>query len=347
MDRIDFRSDTVTWPTASMRQAMANAPVGDDVYGEDPSVNALEALAAQMLGKEAALLVSSGTMGNTVAILAHTRRGDEAILGIDSHVMMSEAGGMAYLGGVMPRPLATDRTGKMGLGEVFKAVNPDDPHYPATRLILVENSYGSKNGYPIEPAYFQQIHNIAQENGLAVHMDGARVFNAAAALGLDVREMTQHLDSISFCLSKGLSAPVGSILCGSTDFIHKARRVRKVLGGAMRQAGVIAAAGIVALEDMVDRLTIDHENAQKLAAGLSKIEGLSVDLDLIKTNIIFCRVNQDLNLSAQGIADELKKRANIWVDVDDVWKLRFVTHCWVGEPEVDLLLKHLRLIIRI
>jgi threonine aldolase len=237
MDRIDFRSDTVSWPTPAMRQAMANAPVGDDVYGEDPTVNRLEALAAEMVGKEAGLFVASGTMGNLTAILTHGRRGDGAIVGEDSHTFRAEAGGMAVLGGIVPNPLPTDVYGRMDLTAVAKAIYPDDPHFPANRLILVENSYGAKGGYPIAPDYFQEIRHIANQHGLIVHMDGARLFNAAVALNLDPREITQHVDSVTFCLSKGLCAPVGSVLCGSQEFIQQARRARKLVGGGDAPGG--------------------------------------------------------------------------------------------------------------
>ena len=241
MDRIDFRSDTVTWPTPAMRQAMADAPLGDDVYGEDPSINALEAEAAERLGKEAGLFVASGTMGNLAAILAHTGRGHEALVAADGHVMQWEAGAIATLGGVVPRALGTDAEGKMDLGQLERAVCVDDPHLPRTRLVLLENTFGSRGGVPIEPDYFDGVRSFADRHRLSVHLDGARLFNAAAALEVPVTTLTRSVDSVSFCLSKGLCAPVGSVLCGDGAFIHEARRQRKALGGGMRQAGLLAA----------------------------------------------------------------------------------------------------------
>ena len=271
MDRIDFRSDTVSWPTPKMREAMANAHVGDDVYGEDPTVNQLEALAAEKVGKEAGLFVSSGTMGNLIAILAHTTRGDEAIMGHDAHTIRSEAGGMATLGSVVPKPLPTDQFGKMDLDALNTAVSPDNEHFPNTSLILVENSYGMKQGYPIEPAYYEDMREIANQHELIVHMDGARLFNSAVAQNIPATEITQHIDTVTFCLSKGLSAPAGSVLCGDQAFIKKARRARKSLGGGMRQAGILAAAGIISLTEMIERLEDDHRRAKNLANGLATI----------------------------------------------------------------------------
>ena len=271
MDRIDFRSDTVTWPTAEMRAAMAEAQVGDDVYAEDPTVKALEATAAEMLGKEAGLFVASGTMGNLVAILTHAGRGDEAIVGTDAHTYGHEAGGMAVLGGIMPYPLPTDEIGRLSLTDLAAAIRPDDPHYPASRLILLENSYSSKNGAPIPPPYFALIRDFADEYGLAVHLDGARFFNAAVALNVTPATLARDVDSISVCLSKGLCAPVGSVVCGSAEFIGRARRNRKLLGGGMRQAGVLAACGLYAIEHNLPRLHEDHEQAAELARGLGRV----------------------------------------------------------------------------
>ncbi len=345
MDRIDFRSDTVSWPTAAMREAMASAQVGDDVYGEDPTVLALEALAAEKTGKEAALFVASGTMGNLVSILSHTTRGDEAIVGQDAHTFLAEAGGMATLGGVVPRPLPTDEMGRMELAAVRAAVHADNPHYPRTRLILVENSYGSKNGYPLPPDYFAGIRQIADAHGLAVHLDGARLFNAAVAQQLAPRELTQHVDSVTFCLSKGLCAPVGSLVCGSADFIHQARRVRKSLGGGMRQAGVLAAAGIIALCDMVERLAADHQHAQTLAQGLAQIPGVVVRPELIKTNIVFFQLDEQLPLTAPEITAALQQRANIWLSATGPRHFRAVIHYWIGPQEVELFLGFMEEII--
>jgi threonine aldolase len=346
MDRIDFRSDTVSWPTPAMRQAMANAPVGDDVYGEDPTVNRLEALAAEMAGKEAGLFVASGTMGNLTAILAHGRRGDGAIVGEDSHTFRAEAGGMAVLGGIVPNPLPTDVCGRMDLAAVEAADYPDDPHFPTNRLILVENSYGAKSGYPIAPDYFQQIRHIADKNNLVVHMDGARLFNAAVALNLDPKEITQHVDSVTFCLSKGLCAPVGSVLCGTAEFITQARRARKLVGGAMRQAGVLAAAGIMALTEMVERLADDHAHAKMLAEGLAEIPGIVVQPALIKTNMLFFELAESALVTPEQFAQRLRAEANIWLSSGYSRRFRAVTHYWIQEADVALFLKTARAILQ-
>ena len=345
MDRIDFRSDTVSWPTPAMREAMAQAELGDDVYGEDPTVNQLESLAAAKVGMEAGLFVASGTMGNLVAILTHTTRGDEAIVGLDAHTFCWEAGGMATLGGVTPKPLPTDFMGRMNLKQVEASVRGDNPHLPHSRLILVENSYGDKGGYPIPADYFAEIRDIANQHQLVVHMDGARFFNAVVALGVEPTEITQHLDSVTFCLSKGLCAPVGSVLCGSQEFINKARRSRKVLGGGMRQAGVLAAAGIVALNEMVDRLAEDHAQARQLAAGLSQIPGVHVDLDQVKTNMVFFELDESLKMTTREVVTQLRERANIWLGPVGSRRFRAVTHYWIGSKEVELLLETLQAII--
>lgn len=345
MDRIDFRSDTVTWPTPAMRQAMHTAPLGDDVYGEDPTVNRLEALAAAKTGKEAALFVASGTMGNLTAILSHTTRGDEAIVGDAYHTYCWEAGGMATLGGVVPHPLPVDAEGRMANDAIESAVRGDDPHWPRSRLILVENSVGGRYGNALPPSYFANIRRMADKHGLAVHLDGARLFNAAVALGIDASEIVQHVDSVSFCLSKGLCAPVGSLLCGSAEFIHRARRVRKSLGGGMRQAGVLAAAGIVALEQMIDRLAEDHANAQRLAHGLAQIPGIEVDVDRVVTNMVFFQLADDVPFSAEAIATTMRKRDNIWVGAEGSRLFRAVTHYWVDEDAVAAFLQSLQSVL--
>ncbi len=325
---------------------MASARLGDDVYGEDPTVNRLEAMAAGKVGKEAGLFVASGTMGNLTAILSHGNRGDEAIVGQDAHTFRSEAGSMSAIGGITPFPLETDLTGRMCLRDIESAVRPDNPHYPHSRLILVENSYGNKNGYPIPPDYFASIKEISSRYGLAVHMDGARLFNAAIALKIDAREITRHVDSVSFCLSKGLCAPVGSVLCGTAEFIHKARRIRKSLGGGMRQAGILAAAGIMALEEMVDRLAEDHRHAQMLAHGLAQIPGVIANPEDYKTNIVFFRLCDDVEMSADHVVKQLRKRANIWLSKTGNNTFRAVTHYWIGQAEVETFLGTLSEIIQ-
>lgn len=344
MDRIDFRSDTVSWPTPKMRTAMAEAIVGDDVYGEDPTVNALEALAAAKLGKEAGLFVASGTMGNLVGLLTHAGRGDEVIIGQDNHVMMWEAGSVAALGGIFPHVLPTDQYGRLDLESVAAAVRSDDPHLPRTRVIHVENSYGNKCGYPISVDYFAEIRAVADEYNLAVHMDGARLFNAAVALGVDASAITEHVDSVTFCLSKGLCAPVGSIICGSADFIHAARRTRKALGGGMRQAGILAAAGIVALNEMIERMAIDHDHARLLAAGLSNIPGVKLDIDMVKTNMVFFSLTDEITLPAREITTRLQAE-NIWIGANGPRKFRVVTHYWIDHDHVTKFLATLRSIL--
>jgi threonine aldolase len=328
-----------------MREAMASARVGDDVYGEDPTVRELEERAASLLGKEAALLVASGTMGNLVSILAHAARGEEAIVGRDAHTYRYEAGGMAALAGVMPRTLKTDRLGRMSLDEVEEAVQPDDAHHARTRLILLENSYGARNGAPIPVGYFHGVRAIADRYGLAIHIDGARFFNATTALGVAPAEMAQYADSVTFCLSKGLCAPVGSVVVGSADFIYRAHRARKILGGGMRQAGIIAAAGLVALEDMMGRLGDDHANAALLARGLAGINGIRVDPDEIQTNIVFFDLEGWVSIDTEGLAQRLKEQTGLLLGCSGRRRFRAVTHYWVGSNEVNQLLEGLRQVL--
>jgi len=335
VDRIDFRSDTVGWPTPEMREAMATARVGDDVYGEDPTVNELEALAAERLGKEAGLFVTSGTQGNLVAVLGHARRGDEAILGYESHIFQWEVGGMASIGGILPHTIPTDAMGRMDLAAVEAAVREDDDHYGHSTLLLVENTFGGRGGIPLPADYFAALKEVAGRNSLAVHLDGARLFNAAVALGVEARELVADVDTVTFCLSKGLCAPVGSILCGPADFIKEARRTRKSLGGGMRQAGILAAAGLVALTSMIDRLAVDHENARRLADKLGTIDGVNVPKETVRTNIVFFRVEG--GISPQDLCSRLDEEYAIGLDTYPPDYLRAVTHFWVGEKEVGAL----------
>lgn len=324
---------------------MAHAVVGDDVYGEDPTVRELEALAAEKTGKEAALFVTSGTMGNLLGILSHAGRGEAAIVGEDAHTYRYEAGGMAVLGGIMPTVLPTDECGRLDLADVETAVFPDDAHYPTTRLILLENSYGSKHGYPLPPSYFATIKTIANKHNLAIHMDGARLFNAAVAQNVDAREITQHVDSVSVCLSKGLCAPVGSVLCGSREFIAKAHRNRKLVGGGMRQAGILAAAGLISLTEMVGRLHEDHTHARLLAQGLAQIPGVIIDPQNVKTNLVFFDLAEEVSLSADEVARQMQEKANIWAGVNGKKSFRAVTHYWIGTAEVQLYLETLQSIL--
>jgi threonine aldolase len=345
MDRIDFRSDTVTWPTPEMREAMAAAVVGDDVYGEDPTVNRLEATAAERLGKEAGLFVASGTMGNLVAMLTHAGRGDEVILGHEAHTFQWEGGGMATLGGVTPYPLPIDGEGRMDPAAVEAAVRGDDLHLPRTRLIALENSFGGRSGAPLPPTYFAEMRRIADRHDLAIHLDGARLFNAAVALGVGADELSREVDSVTFCLSKGLCAPVGSVLCGTREWVERARRVRKSLGGGMRQAGVLAAAGLIALEKMTARLADDHVRARALADGLVDIPGVGVDPERVRTNIVHFELESGLPGCEEAIR-RLREEQGILLGLYPPKYLRAVTHYWVGDGEVARLLSALKLVLQ-
>jgi len=284
---IDLRSDTVTLPTPAMREAMYRAEVGDDVFGEDPTVNRLEEMAAERMGKEAAVFVVSGTMANLVCLLTHCGRGDEFIIGHIAHTFLYETGASAGLGGLHPHTIPNQPDGTLDLGDVEAAIRGDNVHFPRTRLICLENTHNRCGGAALTIEYTNSLCELAHSRHIAVHLDGARIFNAAIALGVDVKELTRNVDSVAFCLSKGLSCPVGSLVCGSADFIAEARRNRKMVGGGMRQAGFIAAAGAVALEQMIERLVKDHANARRLAEGLAEIAGLSVNLERVQTNIVY------------------------------------------------------------
>jgi threonine aldolase len=277
-------------PAPEMRRAMATAELGDDVYGEDPTVNRLQEVAADRLGKEAGLFVPSGTMGNLLGILVNARAGQEVIADADSHVFMYEGGGAATLGGIQIRPLATDR-GVMGADQVASAIRPlDDDHQPTTAAVTVENTHNRHGGVVWPLPALAEVAALARERGLAVHMDGARVFNAAVAQGVDVREIASHADTVTFCISKGLAAPIGSVLCGPSIKIEAARRWRKMLGGGWREAGFMAAAGLYALDSMVDRLADDHANARTLAEGLAEMPGIEIDLSRVETNLVIFRL---------------------------------------------------------
>ncbi|MFB0524600.1 MAG: low-specificity L-threonine aldolase [Phycisphaerae bacterium] len=336
MKIIDLRSDTVTLPTSAMREAIYRAELGDDVFGEDPTVNRLEKIAAERVGKEAALFVASGTMGNLVCVLTHCGRGEEAILGNQSHTFLYEAGGMSALGSIHPHTIRNQPDGTMRLKDIKAAIRDDSAHFPRTRLICLENTHNRCDGAALTPEYTDAVVTLAKERGLSVHLDGARVFNAAVALAIDVRELTRGVDSLSFCLSKGLSAPVGSVVCSSSKFIAEARRTRKVLGGGMRQAGIIAAAGIVALLQMVDRIAEDHKNARRLAEGIARIRGLSIDPARVQTNIIYFEVATD-RLTAGNLVTELSKRGIKILRVGPS-RLRMVTHYGISSEDIDLAL---------
>lgn len=326
MKIIDLRSDTVTKPTDDMRRAMLTAEVGDDVYGEDPTVNRLQELAAEMAGKEAGLFVPTGSQGNLLAILAHCQRGEEYIAGQQAHCYRYEAGGGAVFGGVQPQPIEFEADGRLDLTKVAAMIKPDDSHFAITRLLCLENT---QSGKVLSLNYQAEAADFAREYGLQLHLDGARVFNAAVRQKVPLVEITRYYDSVSFCLSKGLGAPVGSILVGSREFIDRAHRWRKMAGGGMRQAGILAAAGAYALKNNIVRLAEDHTHARRLAEGLDAIEGLDVDLDTVETNMVF--VSSELETQPQLIA-LLKERGIL---VGGYGQLRLVTHHDVTADDVS------------
>ncbi|PKO16878.1 MAG: low-specificity L-threonine aldolase [Chloroflexi bacterium HGW-Chloroflexi-10] len=331
---IDLRSDTVTQPTEEMRAAMANAVVGDDVYEEDSTVNLLQELAAYQLGKEAALFVPSGTMGNLAAILTHCRRGDEVIMGDQAHTYVYEVAGMSALGGVMPHTVPNQSDGTLKLDDIRSAIRGKDVHFPDTRLIVLENTQNRCGGVVISPEYMEAVGNIAREHNLKLHVDGARIFNAAVKLGVTPETLVKEADSVTFCLSKGLCAPVGSVLCGSAELIKEARRIRKQLGGGMRQAGILAAAGIYALENMVDRLAEDHARALKLANGLATIPGITLRPGSPHTNMIFIELDAVIEKPLHQIQAELKAN-RVLVGGSGLYGFRLVTHYWITDQDVD------------
>jgi threonine aldolase len=334
MEIVDLRSDTVTKPTAAMRDAMAGADVGDDVFGEDPTINRLQDLSAEMMGKETGLFVPSGTMGNLTAILTHCGRGDEVIMGNQAHTFLFEVGGISALGGVFPHTLPNQPDGTLELDAVRGAVRSDDVHLPPSRLLVLENTHNRCGGVPINVDYMRKAGAVAKAAGLKIHLDGARIFNAAAALDVSARELSEEADSITFCLSKALCAPVGSVLCGSKAFIDRARRIRKQLGGGMRQAGVLAAAGIVALETMVERLNEDHANARLLMEGLETNKGIVLDPGTGQTNMVFASLADHIPFDARETAARLDEKG-IKVGVVGPRRFRMVTHYWVDRRGVD------------
>lgn len=329
----DFRSDTVTQPTAAMRKAMATAEVGDDVYGDDPTVNKLEAMAAERYGFDAAIFCSSGTQANLLAIMAHCQRGDEYICGQNAHNYRWEGGGAAVLGSVQPQPIANEPDGSICLQAIRDNIKPDDDHHAKTKLLSLENTIGGKV-LPLE--YLAQAQALAFEHGLRIHLDGARVFNAAIKLNVDVNEITQYFDSVSICLSKGLAAPVGSLLLGSTSLIRTARRWRKMLGGGMRQAGILAAAGILALDEQVDKLAIDHENTQYLAQQLLTLPEFTFDLDSVQTNMIFTQYSGE---DGKALSAYLRTKGII---ISASNAIRFVVHQDISVAAIDLLIAEIK-----
>jgi threonine aldolase len=336
MKRIDLRSDTATLPTPAMREAMYRAELGDDVLGEDPTTNHLEELAAERLGKEAGVFVTSGTQGNLLSILSHTQRGDEVIVGDKSHILGSEVAGAACLGGVQLRSVPNDARGRLNPADVRATIRGENIHFPRTALICLENTQNRCNGSALSFEEMHPIAEIAHEHGIPLHIDGARIFNAAVAHGVAPAELVREADSVQFCLSKGLSAPIGSLVVGRRDFIDRARKFRKMVGGGMRQVGVIAAAGIVALQEMVDRLAEDHENARRLVQGMASIPGLEVEPEVVETNIIFYRVT---GMPMTEFVERLRERGVL------VGGGRIVTHWGIEREDIDETLKQMRAVV--
>ncbi len=332
---VDLRSDTVTVADEAMREVIARAEVGDDVFHEDPTVNRLQEMSAEITGKEAGLFVPSGSMGNLICLMVHTEKGDEIYLGRQDHIFMYEAASASVVAGVQHRIFENREDGTLDLDEVAFAQRTDDAHQPRSRLISMENTHNRCSGSPLPLEYMASVREFASERGLAVHLDGARVFNAALSLGTSVAEVCSYADSVTFCLSKGLGAPVGSVVCGSKEFIYHAHRARKLLGGGMRQAGHLAAAGIFALENRVERLAEDHANAKRLAEGLAAFEGIDIDPALYKSNIVYFELRGDRNPR-----DFVKAMAKRGVRFFNLWAKRFrlVTHFGVTAEDVEFAL---------
>lgn len=338
MKIIDMRSDTVTKPTEEMRRAMAAAEVGDDVYGEDPTVNRLQEIAAERMGKEAGLFVPSGTMGNLLSVLNVCHRGDEVIMGNMGHTFLFEAGGISALGGVFPNLLPNQSDGSLRLEDIEAAIQPDDIHHPITRMVILENTHNRCGGTVLGLDYMRAAGDVIHRNDLHLHLDGARIFNAAAALGVSAAEVAAPADSVTFCLSKGLCAPVGSVVCGTKEFIKQGLRTRKMLGGGMRQAGVLAAAGIIAVEKMSLRLAEDHTKAARLAEGLAKIPGIVFEMGMPQSNMVFPSISQEIALSTRDVVDRL---GELGVKLGAVASRRFrlVMHYWISDEDVDYTIK--------
>ncbi|MCK5627905.1 aminotransferase class I/II-fold pyridoxal phosphate-dependent enzyme [Candidatus Bathyarchaeota archaeon] len=331
-DYIDLRSDTVTLPTQEMLEAIRNAELGDDVFREDPTVNRLEEKAAEKMGKEAALLVSSGTQANLVSLMANTEPGELVILESQSHIYWYEVGGVSRIAGLLPWPVESLK-GALNPKDVEAAIRPKNIHFPKPTLICVENTHNRHGGTIVTPSQINALREVAKTHDLKIYLDGARIFNAAVALEVDVKEIAKDVDNLMFCLSKSLSCPVGSVVVGTQVFIEKARKARKVLGGGMRQAGIIAASGIVALEKMIDRLKEDHENAKHLAQALNRMDGLSVDLENLQTNILLLDIG-DLGISAKQFISELKENGVLALDQMPN-KIRMVTHRGITRTHIE------------
>ena len=334
---IELRSDTFTLPSPEMRRAIAEAELGDDVFREDPTVNRLEALAAERLGKEAALLTASGTMSNLLALLSHCQRGDEVLLGSEAHILHYEAVGGAALGGLELRPVPNDGRGYIDPAEIEEAVRLPDIHFPHTGLLSLENTHNRCGGTVLSEADLEAMAQVARRWGFPVHLDGARIFNAAVALGVPAAHLVRPVDSVAFSLCKGLACPVGSVLCGSAQFIQRARRYRKMVGGGMRQAGIIAAAGIVALETMIDRLAEDHENARLLAKGLAAIPGLRLVPPEVDSNMVFLTLEGVNSFELAGHLSQAKVLC-----LEEAGRVRLVTHYGIERADIEEALERIR-----
>ncbi len=332
MKQIDYRSDTVTHPTPNMIKAIASAPLGDDVYGDDPTVNLLEERCAQLFHKEAAIFVPSGTMGNLASILAHCDRGDEVIMGTKGHTFLYEAGGIAALGGIHTHTIPNQPDGTLALADIEGAIRPDDIHAPISKLLIIENTQNACGGVAIGTEYMNAAADLAHQHGLLVHVDGARIFNAAVALGVPVADLTEKADSLTFCLSKGLCCPAGAMIIGKQAFIHKVRRVRKMLGGGMRQVGVLAAAGLVALDEMIDRLAEDHAHIQQFADAFREIPAIQLLNDPPATNMLYFRLSENAPLTADELSAACAKEDIILTNRSGSFRL--VTHYWIDDTAV-------------
>lgn len=337
---LDFRSDTVTKPTPEMREAMAKAVVGDDVYGEDPTVNKLQEMAANITRMEAAIFVPSGTMGNLASILSHCQRGDEIIVGDRAHIFLYEATGAAALGGVNIHTIPNNPDGTLSLEHISAAIRPDDPHQPITRLVTLENTHNRCDGISLSPGYIESVSAFVHSRGLKLHIDGARIFNASVDQNVPVSSFSKHADSITFCLSKGLSAPVGSLICGSNEFIDKVHRVRKQLGGGMRQAGILAAAGIVAIGTMVDRLKDDHFNARQLAQGISNIPFIVTDPANQHTNMVYFNLDSSSPYSPTRFQQVLEEFGLLIGGGPE--RFRMVTHAGIDNLSIQRAIEIIR-----
>jgi threonine aldolase len=339
---IDLRSDTVTHPTPEMRRAMAQAEVGDDVWRDDFTVQRLEERAAELTGHEAGLFVASGTMGNLVALLTHCGRGHEIVLGHRAHIYLEEAGGLAALGGLMAATVPNQPDGSLRLDDVANAIRSEDEHHPRTRLICLENTQNICGGVPLTAAYTRRLADLAHQYNLKLHLDGARIFNAAVAQGVPASDLAGPADSVMFCLSKGLSCPVGSLVCGSRDFIAEARRARKLVGGGMRQVGVLAAAGLVALESMIERLDDDHANARRLADGLREVAAIEIDAGSPHTNMLYFTLTRAAKLAVPELIAQMRTHGILIDGAYDTGRFRLVTHAWVNAADVDKTVAALR-----